>query len=117
MLFFRNSDLIFDNSWDDKVIEGNYADNRWHTVAVVVRGKVPHIYVDGELKQKRRRPISKDRAGHVFQIGAGTEEYGYNYKGDISHVLFFDKALSEEAIEAFAKGKEPKETATLRWVP
>ena len=116
MLFFRNSNLIFDNSWDDEAIEGNYTDNRWHTVAVVLRGKVPHIYVDGELKRKLRRPVSKDKAGHVFQIGAGTEEYGYNYKGDISHVLFFDKALSEEAIEAFAKGKEPKGTAALRWV-
>ena len=116
MLFFRGPEFVYDVSWEDEVIKGDYTDNRWHTVAVVYRGKELHLYVDGELKLRRRGHIDKDVEGHVFKIGAGAEDHGGNFKGDISQVLFFEKALSEEAIGAFAKGKEPEGTPALKWV-
>jgi hypothetical protein len=116
MLFFRGPEFVYDVSWEDEVIKGDYADNRWHTVAVVYRGNRLFVYVDGELKLKRRGHIDKDVEGHVFKIGAGAEDHGGNFKGDISQVLFFKKALTEEAIEAFAKGKEPEGTPALKWV-
>jgi hypothetical protein len=116
MLFFRGSEFVYDVSWEDEVIKGDYADNRWHTTAVVYRGNRLFVYVDGELKLRRRGHIDEDGEEHVFKIGAGAEDYGGNFKGDISQVLFFKKALTEEAIEAFAKGKEPEGTPALKWV-
>jgi arylsulfatase A-like enzyme len=115
MLFFRGNEFVYDVSWEDEVIKGDYADNRWHTAAVVYRGKELHLYVDGKLKLKRRGHIDKDVEGHVFKIGAGAEDHGGNFKGYISQVLFFNKALSEEAIEAFAEGKKPEGKLALEW--
>jgi len=115
MLFFRGRQLVYDVSWEDEVIEGNYADNRWHTAAVVYRGKQLYLYVDGELKLRRRGHISDDVPGHVFKIGAAAEDYGGNFHGDISHVLFYDEPLSEEAVLAFAEGKTPDGQPVLEW--
>jgi hypothetical protein len=115
MLFVRDRQLVYDVSWEDPIIRGNYADNRWHTAAVVYRGKQLYLYVDGELKLRRQNHISDDVPGHVFKIGAATEEYGGNFRGDISHVLFYDEPLSEEAVHAFAKGEMPKGKAVLEW--
>jgi arylsulfatase A-like enzyme len=114
-LYFRGPELVYDVSWEDVVIEGNYADNRWHTVAVVYRGRKLRLYVDGELKLRRHEGVINDRPGQVFKIGAGAEDYGSNFKGQISQVLFYKKPLSEETIRAFAKGKDPKEKPALKW--
>jgi len=115
MLFFRGPVLVYDVSWDDEVIEGDYADNRWHTVAVVYRDKQLCLYVDGELKLRRQGRIDADVPGHVFKIGAAAEDYGGNFHGDISHVLFYDEPLSVEAVQTFAKGKTPKGQPALEW--
>ena len=115
MLFFRGRQLVYDVSWEDPIIRGNYADNRWHTAAVVYRGKELFLYVDGELKLRQQGHISDDIPGHVFKIGAGTEEHGGNFSGDISHVLFYDEPLSEDAVRAFAKGKTPEGKTVLEW--
>jgi len=115
MLFFRGRRLVYDVSWEDPIIRGNYADGRWHTVAVVYRGKELFVYVDGELKMRRRNHISDDIPGHVFKIGAGAEDYGDNFTGEISNVLFYNEPLSEEAIQAFAQGKTPEGQPALRW--
>jgi arylsulfatase A-like enzyme len=114
-LFFRGRELVYDVSWEDEVIEGDYADNRWHTVAVVYRGRQLHVYVDGELKLRRRGRIDKDRPGHVFKIGAGAEDYGSNFAGEIAQVLFYDSPLSEEAVKAHADGREPEVKPVLNW--
>jgi arylsulfatase A-like enzyme len=114
-LFLRGRNLVFDVGWRDEVIEGNYADNRWHTVAVVYRGRQLYLYVDGELRLRRRGLIKDDEPHHVFKIGAATEDYGGNFKGDISHVLFYDEPLSEEAVRAFARGKLPQGIPALKW--
>ena len=115
MLFFRGKSLIYDVSWEDMEVEGNYMDNKWHTAAVVYRGKELFLYMDGELKMNLKGHIADDIPGHVFKIGGSSEDWGSNFAGDISNVIFYDEPLSEEAIKAFAKGKKPKGKITLNW--
>ena len=115
MLYFRGRELVYDVSWEDPPIEGNYADGRWHTAAVVYRGKELFVYVDGVLKMREQNHISDDIPGHVFKIGAGAEDYGDNFTGEISKVLFYNDPLSEDDIQAFARGEEPKGQPALEW--
>jgi hypothetical protein len=114
-LFISDDNLVCDDSWEDEVIEGNYADGRWHTVAVVCRGRKLRLYVDGELKLRQQRPVSEDKPGHVFKIGTATIDRGGNFHGDISDVLFYDEPLSEEAVNVFAEGKKPEGKPALEW--
>jgi len=114
-LFIIEGNLVYDDSWEDEVIQGNYTDGRWHTVALVYRGKKLHLYVDGEPKLRPQRPVSQDRPGHVFKIGAATVERGGNFRGDISDVLFYEQPLTEEAVKAFAEGKKPKGRPDFEW--
>jgi hypothetical protein len=80
--------------------------------------QVPHFYIDGELKVKSEEMISKDKPGQTFNIGAGLDDsgyQGYNFIGDISHVIFYNKPLSEDVIKSFAEGKIPEGKAALEW--
>ncbi|MHC4131677.1 MAG: sulfatase-like hydrolase/transferase [Planctomycetota bacterium] len=115
MLFLTEDTLFYDDSWHDEVIEGDYADNKWHTVAVVYHGRKLNIYVDGELKFTTSGRISKDKQGHIFKIGAGAIDHGSNFKGDISHVLVYEEPLKEESIKEFTKGKLPESKPALEW--
>jgi arylsulfatase A-like enzyme len=117
-LFIRESRLIFSDSWEDIIIDENLNDNQWHTAAVVLQGRLPHFYIDGELKVKSEEMISKDKPGQTFNIGAGLDDsgyQGYNFIGDISHVIFYNKPLSEDVIKSFAEGKIPEGKAALEW--
>jgi arylsulfatase A-like enzyme len=118
ILFIRDSNLIFSDSWEEIEIEGNYNDNQWHTVAVVLRGMQPHFYIDGNLKLKSENMISQDKPKQTFNIGAGLDDsgyMGYNFIGDISHVLCYNKPLSEEVIKSFTEGKIPEGKTILEW--
>jgi arylsulfatase A-like enzyme len=115
MLFMVGNTLIYDDSWYDEAIEGSYADNQWHTAAVVFQSEKLNIYVDGELKLTRSGRISKDKQGHIFKIGAGAIDHGSNFKGDISHVLFYEEPLKEESIKEFTKGKMPQAKPAAEW--
>ena len=112
-LSIRNGNLYFFDGFDyDNMQEigSNLEDNEWHTVALVLRGKYPRIYVDGLLKFEGKKEISADHPDHTFNIGAGigTGGYrGYNFIGTISHVLYYGEPLSEEDILAFAREDIP----------
>jgi arylsulfatase A-like enzyme len=124
-LFIRESGLVFnyipeiDEFEKDDVeneIGGNLTDNRWHTVAVVLRGKYPEIYIDGKLEFKGVHKIREDDPGHTFNIGAGIDDSGYagyNFIGTISHVLCYNESLEEDAIKTFAEGDTPEGNTIL----
>jgi arylsulfatase A-like enzyme len=115
MLFIAENTLIYDDSWRDEVIEGSYDDNQWHNVAVIYQDRKVNIYVDGQLKFTSSGRISKDKPGHIFKVGAGSIDYGSNFKGDISHVLVYEEPLSEDAVRNFAEGKLPESKPALEW--
>jgi len=114
-LFLRGQNLVYDVGWTDEVIEGNYTDARWHTVAIVYRGRELYLYVDGQLRMQEQDLIRRDKPDHVFMIGAGAQNYGSNYKGKISDVLVYNQPLSRDAVRAFTAGKKPEGKLALQW--
>ena len=99
-------------------IEASLTDNQPHTLALVVRDRMPYIYVDGEQIFVGRRKVPDDYPNHMFHIGAGLDNggwLGYNFKGKISNVLYYDKPLKEEDIDGFAQGKNPNEKPAMVW--
>ena len=113
-LCIRKGNLYFFDGFDQdeaQEVEGNLADDQWHTVAVVNQGKYPRIYVDGQLKFEGKKEISADHPEHTFNVGAGIDGggyRGYNFQGTLSEVLYYDQPLSEEAVLAFASGEVPE---------
>lgn len=113
-LCIRNGSLYFFNGFrfEDAVeIEANLADDQWHSVALVNQGKKSRIYIDGQLKGQGKKELSPDHPDHRFHIGSGIDTggfRGYNFRGTISHVLFYEKPLRESAVQAFASGELPK---------
>lgn len=119
ILTVTNSGLtFFCNGRKSDEIKAGIKDNRPHTVALVLRDKKPHIYVDGELKYTGRRSVPEDDPDHTFNIGAGMDgggRLGYNFKGKISSVLYYNNPLEEKDIQAFAQGKNPTEKPVMVW--
>ena len=116
MLHIEEKALVYDDSWEAETIEGDYLDNRWHTVALVFRNKELSAYVDGRFKSRSRGHVSDDVEGHVLKIGAGSEDKGNNFPGEIAKVLLYNDHLSESAIRDFAEGITPEAKLTWKWV-
>ena len=112
-LFLREGELFFnDEEYEDEgsVILGGLDDNRWHTIAFIVRDSYPSIYVDGDLKFKASKPVSEDNPNHTFNLGAGVDfggYNGYNFIGKLEEVIVYGESLEEESIQAYVTGEIP----------
>ncbi len=112
-LCIRNGNLYFFDGFDYanvQEIEATLSDDQWHTVAVVNLEGYPHIYVDGQLELKGTKKSKADNPEHTFNVGAGIDtggRRGYNFKGTLSHVIYYDQPLDEAALVDFASGKVP----------
>lgn len=120
-LFLREGDLIFNDGWDDDTelrIAQNMADGQLHTVAMIVDNGVVNFYVDGKLKLTGTKLLSEDNAKHTFNIGAGidfTGYQGYNFIGEISSCLVYNKSLNEKEVREFNKGSISSDKQILNW--
>ena len=77
-----------------------------------------NFYVDGKLKLTGTKLLSEDNAKHTFNIGAGidfTGYQGYNFIGDISSCLVYDKSLTEKEVRKFNKGHISSGKQLLNW--
>ena len=113
--------MIFNDGWDDDTmlrIAQNMADGQLHTVAMTVDNGVVNFYVDGKLKLTGTKLLSEDNAKHTFNIGAGidfTGYQGYNFIGEISSCLVYDKSLNEKEVREFNKGSISSDKQILNW--
>ena len=117
-LFFREGMLVYMEGEEEYEIESPLLDNQWHTVAIVLNGKYPEIYIDGNMKLKLHRRIGADQLNQKFHIGAGIDDsgyMGYNFIGDIEQVFAYDQPLSQEAVKLFAAGHTPEGHLILDW--
>jgi arylsulfatase A-like enzyme len=113
-LFLRAGNLFFnDEEYEDEgsVVMRGLDDNQWHTIAFIVRDNYPSIYLDGDLKFTTSKPISENNPNHTFNIGAGVDfggYNGYNFIGNLDHVMVYGESLKEESIQAYATGVIPE---------
>ncbi len=117
-LFIHEGQLVYNDGEESDPIADRVADGQWHTLGLVWQDRQPYVYLDGQPLEKNLPKISQDEVSYTFNIGAGLDEsgfMGYNFQGNISHVLYYDTPLTQEVIKAFAQGKMPQAKASLQW--
>lgn len=109
-LIARESGLLFFDGEEEYFLESRITDNEWHTVALVLEEGQPTIRLDGKAIMEIDRRISKEGFPQNFNIGAGIDdngELGYNFQGEISHLLIYDTEVSDKEIILFANEEIP----------
>ena len=99
-------------------IDANPTNNLPRTLALVVRNRKPYIYLDGEQLFAGKRSVPDDDPDHTFNVGAGLDDggwLGHNFKGEISSVLTFDRALEQQEISKLTKDEKASIEPVMNW--
>lgn len=94
------------------------ADGKWHHAVLVNSGGNARLFLDGKLVAEKKDFSTKDTGDSVLKIGAGTEDFGGAFQGQIGYVRYWSRELPMEEITALGKGDEAKtNTPQLNWQP
>ena len=118
-LMVREPGLLFFDGEEEYFLESQISDDDWHTVALVMEEGEATFYVDGKATRKIVSRINKEGFPQNFNIGAGMDEngeLGYNFLGEISHLLVYSKQLTGDEIQIFAKGEAPEGEKSVNWI-
>ena len=117
--FIRKGRLTYDVGWLGDIDGGSrVSDGKWHEAALVNEDGTTKLFLDG--KQIASKPGFKrpDPAGALFQIGACTADFGGDFKGEISNVRFWKRALSDKETTLSVSGKVAEtNTPDFNWSP
>lgn len=97
-------------------IDGNFTDDRWHTLALVFENQQLRAYTDGEFDLQVPAPACDDIAGSLFRFGAGFDTGQIPFQGEFDRVEFYDRPLSATSIQAFAADEDLEDALTWKWV-
>ncbi|MFH5886423.1 sulfatase-like hydrolase/transferase [Halalkalibaculum sp. DA3122] len=117
-LYIRNSSLMFTDSGQEMMVEKNIEIDQWYNLAFVIQDKQPLVYINGNLEIKTDSQLSPNKAGQTFNIGAGLSGNGYNgynFVGEIDHVVAYGRVLEKEEIVSHTRGAMPNEPAVFKW--
>ena len=109
-LIARESGLLFFDGEEEYFLESRISDDEWHTVALLLEKGRPTLHLDGKETRSLETRIRKEGFPQEFNVGAGMDdngELGYNFRGEISHVLVYDEPLTAEQIALFANAEIP----------
>jgi len=119
-LFVRSGKLAFDIGFVG-VVGGRTAvnDNRWHEVAMIYEHATNRIrlFVDGKLDGERNmKPLGGDQA-FVVRLGYTCPNFPQKpfYSGQMSHVAFYGRALSDAEIAKATAESGPNDGLVARW--
>jgi len=91
----------------------NVADNQWHHVVVVfsqTSGQSAYFYVDGKLEDSDTTASNWNFNTQPIRIGADTDSYWEEYKGQVDDLKVFNYALSAQQVK-----KEFNQAAVLNF--
>lgn len=117
-LYIRDSSLMFTDSGQEIMVEKNVENDQWYNLAFVIQDNHLLICIDGQLEIETDNRLSVNRAGQTFNIGAGLSGNGYNgynFVGEIDHVVAYDRVLDKEEILGHAKGDMPSAPTVFEW--
>lgn len=118
-LLVKDGKLVYDIGFVGAMgTKKNVADGKWHHAVLVNGGGKARLFVDGKLVAEKKDFSTKDTAGTVLGIGAGAEDFGGAFQGEIGDVRYWNRELPQEEIAALGKGDEAKtNTPQLNWQP
>jgi hypothetical protein len=85
--------------WRTKVEKPDYLDTLWHHCAVTYDASITNVYFDGTLKASTGDFHYATAAERII-IGKEIDLYGWNFKGYLDDIIFYDRALSESEVKA-----------------
>ena len=102
---FTNDKLRWEECDVGNVESVSTIDTNWHHIAVTFVNSDNNVslYIDGLLDNSSILETTSDDASHVIKIGARATSY---FNGTIDDVRIYDRALSEQEIQALMQGSE-----------
>lgn len=118
-LFIEGGKLVYDIGFVGAMgSKEKVADGKWHHAVLVNDNGNARLFLDGKLVAEKKDFSTKDTADSVLGIGAGTEDFGGSFQGEIGYVRYWNRELPMEEIAALGKGEEAKtNTPQLNWKP
>ena len=118
-LFIRDGRLVFDIGWvGDVTSESSVDDGQWHTVALVWEpdNESVRLYIDGRMDEQGTLSVGKDYDEPQVRIGHTADDFPENsrFTGDISSIIVFDRAFSNDQISALNL-EEPADGFVAHW--
>jgi hypothetical protein len=119
-LFIRKGRLVFDIGWVGAVTSRRRVDdNRWHDVAMTYQsdGGTVRLFIDGKLEAEDRLEPRGMVQAHVVRLGytAGNFPKPSPFEGRMSHVWFFQCALSGEEVASLSVDDVPTDDLAAAW--
>ena len=118
-LFVRGGRLVYDIGWLGALSDGpKVNDGAWHVAAVVVRGGMVTLHLDGKAIGSRETFTRPDVPTHVFKIGSASPDFGGDFAGDIASVRFYRRALDAAEVTLLSSASAGKaNTPDFEWKP
>jgi mono/diheme cytochrome c family protein len=118
-LLIKDGKLVYDIGFVGAMgSKKKVSDGKWHHAVLVNGSGKARLLVDGKLVAERENFSTKDTPESVLRIGAGAEDFGGGFQGEIGYVRYWNRELPFEEITALGKGDEAKtNTPQLNWQP
>ena len=119
-LFLRGGKLAFDIGWVGVVTSGrSVSDGAWHEVAMTYEhqsGRV-RLFIDGLLDAEKSLKPRDEVQGHVVRLGYTAADFPEEplFRGQMSGVWFYRRALSEEELARMAETGRPAAGLVAGW--
>ncbi|MEX0742051.1 MAG: DUF6797 domain-containing protein [Phycisphaeraceae bacterium] len=115
-LFVRGGRLVYDIGWLGAITSSTQVnDGEWRWGVLTSDNGEARLYVDGKLEAEEEAFARAHVSGHVFKIGAASPNFGGDYSGDIEHVAFYRRVLTEDEIATLVERNAPPGEATFVW--
>ncbi len=118
-LFIEGGKLVYDIGFVGAMAsKEKVADGKWHHAVLVNGNGKARLFVNGKLVAEKKDFSTKDTADSLLRIGAGAENFGGAFQGEIGFVRYWSRELPMEEIASLGKGDEAKtNTPQLNWKP
>jgi hypothetical protein len=84
--------------WRTKVVKPDYLDTLWHHCALTYDGTNTKVYFDGNLKASTASYRFVSDTERIV-IGMEIDLSGWNFKGNLDDIIFYDRALSASDVK------------------
>lgn len=118
-LAIKGGKLIYDIGWVGAIKSDNkVTDGKNHFAVVRSHDGEIELYLDGKLIGKNKKLAIKDTAGHLFQVGHGTDFIKRLSNGKVSNIRYWKRSISDKELTDLGAGKPEKVNTPDRvWSP
>ncbi|MFT5906186.1 MAG: hypothetical protein ACI9E1_001792, partial [Cryomorphaceae bacterium] len=111
--------LVYDVGWVGAIrSEIKVTDGKDHFAVLRSHEGVIELYLDGKLIGKQEPLAIKDTAGHLFQVGHGTDFAKNLTNGKVTNIRYWKRSISNKELTDLGAGKPEKVNTPDRvWSP